>query len=135
MGLDRHSRAPQSKGRGGYAVRAILPRPERRLVAHRGSSPMHEVRRKVGIAQNSPARKDEAGTAEDSGDHASQEASWLPLRREKCHRLLIEGNEGFPAKPIAFVGNDAIGKITARVEHQQAGLHGGPVHFHVGGGQ
>ena len=59
----------------------------------------------------------------------------MPLSREKRHRLLIEGNEGFPAKPIAFVGNDAIGKIAARVERQQAGLHGGPVHFHVGGGQ
>jgi len=59
----------------------------------------------------------------------------LPLRREKCCRLLIEGNEGFPAKPIAFVGNDAIGKVSARIERQQASLPGRPVHFHIRDGQ
>ena len=67
--------------------------------------------------------------------YTSQEESGLPLSREKGHRLVIEGNEGFSAKPIAFVGNDAISKIAACVEHQQTGLHSRSVHFYVGGGQ
>jgi hypothetical protein len=36
---------------------------------------------------------------------------------------------------MTLVGNNTIGKISTRVEHQQAGLHSGPVHFHVRGGK
>ena len=64
-----------------------------------------------------------------------QKARWLALCREKCNRFFVEGNEGFPAEPVSFIGNDAIGEITSRFEHRQARLDGGPVRFHVWGGK
>lgn len=64
-----------------------------------------------------------------------QKARGLTLRCEKGNRLFVEGNENFPAKPVALVGNNAISKIPARFEHRQASLYGGSVHFHVCGGK
>ena len=41
----------------------------------------------------------------------------MTLCREKGNRFFVERNEGFSTEPISFIGNDAIGKITASFEH------------------
>ncbi|MDR1350496.1 MAG: hypothetical protein LBJ59_06940 [Zoogloeaceae bacterium] len=40
----------------------------------------------------------------------------LPLLRQQPDRLFIEGNEGFSARPPAFVRHNAIREIAARFE-------------------
>ena len=57
------------------------------------------------------------------------------MSRENSNRLFVERNEGFSTKPVALIGNDAIGKISASFKHRQADFYGRPIHFHIAGGK
>ena len=46
-------------------------------------------------------------------------------------RSLIEGNESFGAEPASFVGDNAIGEITARVHESQSGFYRRTIQFDI----
>jgi hypothetical protein len=60
--------------------------------------------------------------ADDGPEQKSQEvrpgeqARALSLRLKQSHSLLIETDELFPTEPRTLVGDDAVGKISTRVE-------------------
>lgn len=41
----------------------------------------------------------------------SQKERRLAMRREKCNRFFIEGNEGLSTQPASFIGNNTVGEI------------------------
>ncbi len=52
---------------------------------------------------------------------SGQQLSLLSLPGDKRDGLSVEGYEGFPAEPITFVGDYAIGEVTACIENRQSG--------------
>lgn len=55
---------------------------------------------------------------------SGQQLSLLSLPGDKRDGLSVEGYEGFPAEPITFVGDYAIGEVTACIENRQSGCNG-----------
>lgn len=54
---------------------------------------------------------------EDRQDFDSgEQAGFLALLREQGNSFLIEGKKGFAAQPGPLVGDQSVGKVTARVE-------------------
>jgi hypothetical protein len=51
------------------------------------------------------------------------------LLLEQPNRLLVKAEEGFTAKPRAFVGDHAVRKIATCFQHGQTSFNGGAVHF------
>ena len=60
-----------------------------------------------------------------------QQPSRLTLCIHQLDSSLIEGNESVCAEPASFVGDNAIGEITARVQKSQPGFCCRTVHFDI----
>ena len=46
----------------------------------------------------------------------------LSLLKDQGDGLLVKGNEGFATQPIALIGDQAVGEISAFLEDRQAGI-------------
>ena len=57
----------------------------------------------------------------------------MSFRCYQFHRVPVEGNKGFGAEPLPFIGDDAIREVAARVEQCQTRFHGWPVHHDIDG--
>lgn len=56
----------------------------------------------------------------------------MPLGGKKLHRFPVERHEDHPAKRSAFVGNNAIGKISPGFKKRQTGLNSKVIDLCVG---
>ena len=59
----------------------------------------------------------------------------LACSLRQLNGLLIERHKCLCPEPLAFVRDDAIGKIATLVKCAKTGVHGGPVHHNVCAGQ
>ena len=62
-------------------------------------------------------------------------AARVALGLKQCDSLTVERDEGLAAEPGALVGDNAIGKIAAGVEHRKSGLRATAIGGNVGGGK
>src|SRR6185436_14562025 len=60
-----------------------------------------------------------------------QQARGFALGVHQPDGLFVEGDESICTKPISLVGNRAVGEISARVKHDQAGLGRGAIDDNV----
>src|SRR5947199_10657056 len=65
--------------------------------------------------------------------YLSQQLGLLSLLRNQRHSLLIEGNEDLASQPIALIGDQSIGEVSAFIQNRQAGIYGRTIDGYIAG--